>query len=421
MGAFSVFNDKRSQKNKKKVPTVREHYEKLARRTAVIRYTCLILVAVFAVWSFAFHGSELSVENFRYMLKFINLKEEEEAPEGNTINFDGNEGNRGIIFKSDLAVLNEGGLTITGWDGNVTLKSSFQCDHPKMIENGNYLFCYDIGGKEIRIFNSYSQVWSSGDEYEYPIYWVAAAKAGGFAVVSSAKGYRSAVYVYDGEFRQIYSRLFGDKYVDFVDISEDGKEFITAAHYSESGNVVTVVSRFSVTEEDPVHVETFIGEVPIGIYYTEEGYALMTSDALRFFGNADKDSKQKADDILSEISFSGKNLLSGKIYKNSALLTYRLDGLAGGTELDVYDTDGNIIFTREYGTSLTDAVICGEKVYTLSPGKIAECDIKNEREDEIYEIPTSFSTLIPDDDRIIIFSDSEADYFIKSEYERTAY
>ena len=132
MGAFSAFKDKRTKRKKRETPTVNSHYLKLARRSALIRYVCIIFVVVFAVYSLSFHASEISMENFRYMLKFINPGDEQETSAGTKLSFDGADGNRGLIFKGDLAVLNKNGLTITGWDGEIILREAFSSDIPSL-------------------------------------------------------------------------------------------------------------------------------------------------------------------------------------------------------------------------------------------------------------------------------------------------
>lgn len=401
MGAFSVFKDKRSKRNKRETPTVEAHYTKLARRTSLVRYVCMVLIVLFAVYSFTFHSNEITMENFRYMMKFINLGEDADAPSGSFIAFDGSEGNRGMIFKGDLAVLNESGLVITGWDGEVILRSSFSYDHPKMTENGSYLFCYDLGGKDLRIFNSYQEM-PNTPTFDYPIYWLSASKSGEFAVVSSAKSYRSAVYVYDSEYRIRYSRKFGDTYVDFVDISEDGDEFITAAHYSKGGNLVTVISRFSINSEEAIFTQEFIGEMPLGIYYTNGGYFVMTTDKIRMFNNGDS--------VVTEIDLSQKELLSGRIFGDRVLVTYGMESLSGGTEAVIYRTDGSVEVSKQFRGSLSDTLICGNVFYAVSPGELVSYDL-SAKEERVYSIPSSYSGLVADGDRLILFSENQAEYF----------
>ncbi len=405
MGAFSGFEDKRSKRNKEKTPTVSSHYIKLSRKATLIRYICMALVVAFAVYSLAFHPNEITMENFRYMLKFISFNEDASAQAGSFIAFDGNDGNKGAMYKGDLAVLNESGLTVTGWDGEVILRESFSFAYPKIDQNGINLFCYDLGGKEIKIFNSYSLL--NEISFDYPIHWFASSESGSFAVASSAKGYRSAVYIYDKQFILVYSSLFGDKYVDFVDISSDGKEFIAASHYSENGNLVTQISKFRVDTENVLAEHKFIGEIPLGIYYTDEGYCLMTSDKMRMFDNSDQ--------IVGEISFSGKELLSGRVFGKKALITYASEGLSGGTEAVVYGLDGNAEYSYRFDNSVSDAVIIDNTLYALSPGQLAISDIATS-EETLFSVPTSYSALVKDGEKIILFSENQAEYFSETAF-----
>lgn len=405
MGAFSWFRDKNTKKNKQETPTVESHYIKLARKASFLRYAVLLFIVLFGVYSFSFHSSEITVDNFDYMMKFLNVGEEEDANKGNLIAFDGSTGNRGLIYKGDLAVLNENGLTVTGWDAEVILRDSFSFDHPKMIENGKNIFCYDLGGKELRIFNSYSRL--SKMNFDYPVHFVDASPNGEFCVVSSAKSYRSAVYVYDGEFRIRYSRFFSDKYVNFAAISPDGQEFIVAAQYSKDGNLATQISKFSINSEDALFSQEFIGEIPLGIYYTENGYRLLTTDAMRSFN--------ESNETVSEISFSDRKLLSGKVFGARSLINYGLEGLSGGTETVVYRNDGSVEYSKTFDTALSDATICGNVLYTLSPGVLTVCDIESGEESK-YAIPTSYSALVPDGESIILISENQAEYFSKEAY-----
>ncbi len=400
MGAFSAFKDKRSSRSKRELPTVNDHYLKLARTSAVIRYACIIFAVAFAVYSLAFHASEISMENFRYMLKFINPSEEEQQETGSLLAFDGSEGNRGLMFKGDLAVLNENGLTIIGWDGETILREAFSLDHPKVENNGLHLFCYDLGGKELRIFNSYSRI--STVSFDYPIYWLAASENGGFVAASSAKGYRSAVYVYDKEFRLIYSQLLGDKYVDFVDISPKGNEFISAAHYSEGGNIVTLLSKMRTDSEEAVFEQQFVGEIPLGIYYTDNGFCLMTSDRLRSFDNENN--------LIGEISFENKSLLSGRVEGDRILLDYSLEGLSGGTKTVIYNLNAEEIFSHDFPFAISDSVITENAYYVLSPGVFTTFNLEKE-ESYSYSVPTSYTSLIEGDENVILFAENQAEVF----------
>ena len=73
MSAFSVFSDHRKRKKNMQTPTVEQYYRDRAKRLSRVRYLCLLLCAAFLLYGFAVHGEELTAENFRYMLKFLDV------------------------------------------------------------------------------------------------------------------------------------------------------------------------------------------------------------------------------------------------------------------------------------------------------------------------------------------------------------
>ena len=408
MGAFSAFTEKKSKRNRRETPSVSSYYTKLARNAVICRYAVMIAIIAFTVYSLSFHSDEITMENFEYMMKFVNQGEEAAAPKGTLITFDGSSGNQGLIYKGDLAVLGNNGLTITGWDGDIILQESFAYDHPKIAQNGEHLFCYDLGGKELQIFNSYSHLQTI--TFDYPIYGFSTSESARFAVISSSKGYRTSVHIYDKEFRKIYTCYFGNKYTDFVSINKDGVGFITAAHYSQNANLVTVISRYRTdsTENDPLFSQTFVGEIPLGLSYTSDGYCLLTSEAMRFFN--------VNDEIVSEIKFGEKELLSGEIFNNRVLMTYSLKGLSGGTDAVIYDTNGKELYSADFDYSLSDTLISNEMFYALAPGKLTVCNLTDKTRVD-YEIPSGYSSLLMgNDDKLIIFSENQAEYFDETKY-----
>ena len=406
MSAFSVFKDRKTKKTAKETPTAEGHYARLGRVSAFFRYTCLVVIILLCVYAFSFHGDEMTMDNFRYMLKFINFGDDAETHKNGVLNFDTGSGSRGLIFKGDLCVMNENSVMISGWDGDVLVRENFGCDHPKMTENGINLFCYDLGGNELRIYNSYSRVYEH--KYDYPIYDAAASASGRYAVVTSEKGFQSAVHVYDEHFREVFKHSFSKLYTDFVEISPDGKEVITLSHRASKGNLVTTLTRFDTTKEDGMSTLEFVGELPLGIYRTDYGTAVLTSSRFRSY---DSDFLLKG-----ECEIDGSTLTSVCVGKEYSVFAYGTGRLSGGTELSVCLPDGTEKIRIGFEETFSDIMTSGDKIWALSPGKLTVCDISGNTENKTYEIPTSFNRLLSDDGKPILFSDSEARYFREDDY-----
>lgn len=404
MSAFSIFTDKKKIRKSTSVPTVEEYYLKLARRTTLVKFICIILIASFVLFSFSGYKDELTIENFRYMLKFVDFGAKSVQEASSVIYFDSDTTNKGGLLRGDLAVLNTSGLMVYNFNGDRLLKSDFIYDHPKMVSNSKNLIICDIGGNELQVFSSpYSPTYT--EKYAYPIYGLDTNESGKFIVLSSAKSYRSAFFVYDEFFRVIYHSYFGDKYIDCASISPDGKEVVALLHYSKNGELKTLLSKYSLDNDQAAVFQTeFNDELPLQIKYMSDGsYAVITSEALRFFSSNDV--------ITGEIFFKEKSILGYEFSNNYAIITYNTLGLSVGTELDIYAKDGSLVSVKSFEGSLLDKKVDDDTLYVLSHGLITTIDLNGVIPDEKAEVDNEFRQLIFNGINLILFSDNKAEYY----------
>ena len=190
MPGFSFFSG-RKRNNAGQTPTVQEFYESRARRISVFRWILILLATLFIVYGFLIHGSELTMDNFRYMLKFLSFTETDHSMTGELVRFDYAEDNRGSIYKGDIVVLNGSGISVYSQDAEKVFSFAFRMDNPRLVTTEDSIFAYDLGGKEVRIFNSYSQI--ARITLDYPIYGFSAVSNAGLAIVTSEKNYRTAI------------------------------------------------------------------------------------------------------------------------------------------------------------------------------------------------------------------------------------
>jgi len=406
MSAFSIFTDKKKKNKQESVPSVEEYYLKLARRTTLAKFICIIIIGCFALFSYSNFKEELTIENFRYMVKFADFGAETVEETASIVYFDSDTSNKGNLLRGDLAVLNTSGIKVYDFSGERLFEQNFKSDYPKMVSNTKNIIVCDIGGYDLQVFNSYSNVFT--EKFDYPIYGSSASASGGFVVVSSAKNYRSAFYVYDGNCRVIFKHFFADKYIDCISISEDGKEVVTLLHYSKDGVIISLLMKFSVDSEQPIYQIEFKDELPLQISYMSDGsYAVLTSEALRFYSAKNT--------ITGEIFFEEKSLLGYEFSNNYAIITFNTVGLSAGTELDVYAKDGSLVAVRSYEGALLDKKLSSDTLYVLSHGLILTIDLKGVNQDKASMVDTEFKEIIVDNSSVILFSDNKAKYFKENE------
>ena len=399
MSAFSVFSDRSKRKKNTQTLSVEQYYENRARRLSHVRYACLLLIVLFVLYGFAVHGEELTPENFRYMLKFVDLTEEDDVTEANTVRFDYSSGNIGGIFKGDVAVLNGDGLSLYGWDAEKLFSVSFRMESPRLAVTPQSIFAYDLGGSEVRIFNSYSQY--ARLTMGYPIYGFAACETGAFAVITSEKNYRTAVCVYDTNARQVYKRLLSDTYVDQIALSPDGSEFLALGHYAQAGDLITVLQRYSLSDEEPLFTATYSGELPLRVaYLSDQRFAVLTGSALRCYETDNADPVGTLS--LDNTSLQGCNFSEGRI-----LLTFSDSGLSGGTILRVYGDDASLQGTYRYEGAVNDKMILQGSLCVLTMGEVTVTPLSG-GEPTVYEIGKDALQLLHDGETLILFEKSDA-------------
>lgn len=362
----SIFGGNRKQKEHQ-TPTVKEFYESRARRISVFRWICLLLTVLFVIYGFLVHGSELTEDNFRYMLKFLSFEEETEADPNSTVRFDFSDDNQGAIYKGDYVVLNENGISVYGKNSEKVFSFSFRMDNPRLAVSAENIFAYDLGGNEIRMFNSYSQI--ARLALNYPVYGFSACDAGQFAIITAEKNYRTAIYVYDQYARQTYKRLLSDSYADYVALAPDGSGFLTLGHYSEGGYLVSFLQSYSVKDTEPTLSLTFSGEMPLQVsWLSENEFSVLTNTTLRVYKVGTEE--PSATLSLEDITLEGCSVSKGKI-----LLTSAVSGLSGGTNLKVLDSNLQEVYASYYDGAVEQKTIIGDNIYILTISEITQISL----------------------------------------------
>lgn len=412
MSAFSVFHDRKKRKKNTQTPSVAEYYEARARRISRVRYTCLLLTVLFIFYGFAVHGAELTTENFRYMLKFLDFAGDEEPAEFTTLRFDRAESNRGAYYKGDIAVLNTDGLAFYSWQADRLFASGFRMESPHLVSTPQNLFAYDLGGHDVRMFNSSSMI--ARLTMDYPIYGFFACDTGSFAVITSEKNYRSAVYVYDEYARQIYKRLLAETYVDQVALSPDGSEFLLLGHDSKGGDLVTVLQRYSLREEEPLETITYAGELPLRIsYLSADRFAVLTGSTLRCYQTNGQEGEPVLTGALALNQTSGNDkigtLKGCSFAEGRILLTFSQNDLSGGTIVHLYDESAALCLSTRVEGDILDKQLLQNTLYLLTVGKLIAVPLDGSTPAE-QDIGKDVVQLLCDSENHLIFFEKSAAY-----------
>lgn len=411
MPVFSIFTSKKRRQPKRSEPSPTKYYGDIAQSLSAIKIALLFILIIFVAYGFTFHASDLTIENFRYMLKFMSVDGDSSMNAGKEINYDGDSDTLFSILRGDVAIVNRSGIRVYDTAGQQLLHKSALFNDPLAVTNDKHLIVADRSSNMLNIYSSYSLLYTQ--EYPYPILSLAGSASGRYGVVTSALGYKSGVEVYDEEFRLIFKYYFADRYTTRLAISNDGKTVAVAAFTNDAdGDYHSYFYLFHPDDSaDPIKVFEFVGEVPFYVSFFDDGtLALLTNSALRFC---------KSDgSVSSTVYFAGKTVKnffpSGGYY----VLTFASAGLSNATTLSVYNTAGEHMMSRSVENDVPRVDIVDEYLYYYSSGVLCTVDLKSQTEDKFDDIGTDYLGLLyePDGNNIIMFYKSIAKVYNKNDF-----
>lgn len=403
MKAFSVFSSGKKKKSvSAEVLTPASYYNKCAEKIKIVKYvfaTILLFYIIYGVWA---HGSELTVENFRYLMKYLDFSSSNTVASGKEIVFD-HDGKAEIgVMRDNLIAVDGSGVNIYDLNGQRSLKTPFNFSYPAIAVSDKFLFAYDLGTgtNTLKIFNVYSEIKSY--TYDYPIYGLAVNPNGAYCVITAERGYTSGFIAYDSANRLIYRKSYGSRHVVSIDISNAGKDFFALLVSAADGDFVAEVAHYNMASENEQHTLKYLGEYPIKVAQIENGDVLVLTDkALRFY-NEDFALKK-------EISLENESMKRFFFGDDHAIITYGTQIVGNSARLKLFDRDGNIIVDDYFDGDILRARVEDDTLYAMIKGKFVIYNIKSGTK-KMMTLDTRYNDFSFVSDGIVFTSQTGAKY-----------
>lgn len=375
-----------------------EYYRRSARVLHTVRYVVLLILIIFVVIGFTVFKRELTYDNFRYIMRYVNFNLNYDYSDKNTLSYVADEGTVYGYLKGDLAMLSPKGFRTYDFSGSELIYEKKSMPNPCLKTAGKYALCFDVAGTDLELYNSYSSI--EGKQFEYGIKDACVRSDGSYAVATAGKHIRSKVVVYedDGEF----SYETRDKEVVAVSLPDESDKVNFIALTVENGDFRFVLMSYNTRNKTPVVEREFIGEFPLKLYSTKDNMCILTDKALHFVDYNGKTVKKYEHDSDS---------LSG--FYNSAdyvALTYTRSITANGT-MRIFSVDGKEIKTESFENNISSFSAYGNKIYALEKGilHIAQVDPKTNtiNSDSVKKVTV-------DGQYTDVFASSEDEYILVS-------
>lgn len=338
------------------------YYRKAARIFHTLRYVVLLVLVVFVIIGFTSFKRELTYDNFRYIMRYLNFNISADYKDTNNLTYIADEESLYGYLKGDLAVLSPRGFRTYDFSGSELIYEKLNIPNPCMKTAGKYALCYDVYGTSLEIYNSYSNIVSK--QFEYGIKDACVRSDGSYAVATSGKYLKSKLIVFEdsGEF----SYDTRDKEIIAVSLPEDSDKVNFIGLLAEKGDFKFHLMSYNTRSDKAVMEKVFIGEFPLKLYSTKDVMCVLTDKALHFI--------DYSGEILESYSHSSEKLSGFYQSSDYIALTYTRSVSDAGT-MRIFHTDGYEVATEVFDNNIISFSAYKNRLYVLEMGKLHIMDV----------------------------------------------
>lgn len=361
-------------------------YTSTSSRIRKIRYVIAVIFIIFVIFAVFSYREDLTLENFRYLMKYVDVRPVTfGSGENAQINFESDSSTVTASFKEDLVVVSKNAVKIYDLSSKEILSSDVTLMRPALSAGDKYFAVYDIGSKYVGIYNSFSKLWES--DFEYPVYDVALDEKGNFLVLTAAKGYASALKLYNNSFENMFNWRSADKYAIAADIFNDSDIYMAVGTLRSNtmGDMVSSLVLLSSTAKKPVFTLDFEGEMTVKVSFNKEGnIVFLTDKALRFFDRKGK--------LLSETTFNSKALKKLETGGEYTVLILNEALVGRNHKMFIFDGVGNTYMDKTVNAEITDVALSDSFVFILGVEDVTVIDIETKKT-KSYPAERSYRTV----------------------------
>ena len=231
-------------------------YRKKKKRAKLIRNLIILLVIVAAavpIWIFR----DTIFEPLRGIASKIPTTTTDST--GYPIDLSGRSDYSFYSMSDSFALLSDTYLYSYSAEGGQIFALQHGYVNPMAASNAKRIVIYDKGGHDFSLFNKTSRIYNLSIQDEV-IVSVFLGSSEHTAVVTTGGRYSNVIYVYDGNGKWQYTQRFIDENIMQAAFSDDNRYLYITRVCSESGNIVTKLSKYDISGEGSEIWSAVIGD-----------------------------------------------------------------------------------------------------------------------------------------------------------------
>lgn len=391
-------------------PETNEYFFSVAKSFRLAKYITFLLLIVFVLSTVAFNRSEITIENLQYLMKFIGFTNTETTISAPKISYSSSDSLKLELFLGDLCYLSPSGYTLYDSRGNTIMTDSIKYNDPHICVSEKYTLCYDLGGSSFSVFNTFSRLTSGTTDYSITAADIS--NSGSFAIASSTREYRTAVEIYDSDFKLI-SRVLRENWLADLKLSPSGSEIAVMTFGSDNGSFYTSIDLITIGHDSVRKSITFDG-LGYSLFYMDGGFSVICDDRTIYLDSElGSMTFEKHPSTLVTVDCSDKYLT--RVYTS---------GIIGNSyKMLVTDVSGRLLCESEFDGKLADIShdSSGEYIFILAGSSVMRVNLVNKKLGSVEVGSGGFAVLPLSSDSFLIamnnyaltcdFDDTNEHYF----------
>lgn len=322
-------------------------------------FALLVVLVCAGVAAYVFRDS-LNLDAARRFLRYLNVSEE--SSDGQFL-FDAGNSNQYADFDGGLAVASPTGIAAYEANGSEFALVQEKLSTPAIGHAGKYVMAYDVGGYALHLISA-----SKGNVLDVmvdrPLLDADLAEDGSVCYSSSESGYKSVLYVYNGNQALIYRWLSSSQYLPVCAVNR-GAKYAAAAALGQSGGVYeTTIQLLRTDAETPEATISFGNELIYDLTFpTADSILAVGEDHARWFSldGTRLGSYDYSESYLKDFDFGGSGFLTLVLNMYQAGNRYRVVTVG---------PDGEALGTLDFEEQILDFSAAGKYVAVLTAGKL---------------------------------------------------
>ncbi len=334
------------------------YYFKIAKRFRVLTYILLLVMVVFIVTMFSVRRDEITVENLRYFLRYIDTRQAEKSATTDTIVYGDTESIAKFgVYRNGLVAVGRDRVQIFDLTGEEILDINQSNSAPQLLTSDEYMMIYNIGGTTFQLYNSLSKEYE--EAYAYPIGCAALGDSGTFLLTTRSMEYRSVVNVYNPKFEQIYRWYSPDKHVMDASFRDGDEEFVIAALGTRDDGTCYAVIILSQTDREEKRAQmTLPDEIIYRARYTADGGLVLVGGKAVYVYDTEMN-------LVSTVSYGGYTPVMLDSTGELTYFTLNKNIVGSNYTVTVLNALGEIVYSGDVQGEITRALLQKDAIYLL--------------------------------------------------------